>query len=78
MAISSCHCGIIAYTSATSHRYAGCTLLQALGELSLTSLQVDEMDGLRRDREAKRASISALQEEVQLHREQVRHSYAHV
>ena len=31
MAISSCHCGIIAYTSATSHMYAGCTSLQALG-----------------------------------------------
>ena len=36
-----------------------------------TSLQVDEMDGLKKDRDAKRASISALQEEVQLHREQV-------
>ena len=42
------------------------------------SLQVDEMEGLRKDRDAKRASISALQEEVQLHREQARRSNAHV
>lgn len=38
----------------------------------MTLLQVDEVEGLRKERDAKRASISALQEEVQMHREQVR------
>ena len=46
--------------------------LQTAGDLTFSTPQVDEMEGLRKDRDAKRASISALQEEVQLHREQVR------
>ena len=35
-------------------------------------LQAEEAEHLRKDRDDKRASLGALQEEVQMHREQVR------
>ena len=65
------------YFSGKSHD-CSTQLPAGVGSFDLTSLQVEEMEGVRKDRDAKQASVSALQEEVQLHREQVRGPEAHV